>query len=117
VFVTGKGNSTSVTETSSSENPSVTESRYPFAAKGEENMTPLWLADPLNGVVVWGSAGIVAWSIIAVFVGSLLGILRDTGCARIDRESHVPQLPQGTRRRPGPQLATTTTSPQWRPAT
>lgn len=42
-------------------------------------MPLLWLADPLGGVVVWGSAGIVAWAIIAAFVGSLLGILRQLG--------------------------------------
>ena len=40
-------------------------------------MEALWLADPLGGVVVWGSAGIIAWVIVAAFVGTVLGIVRD----------------------------------------
>ena len=42
-------------------------------------MRPLWSADPLNGVVVWGSLGLVAWSLIAAFVGTWLGALRQMG--------------------------------------
>lgn len=33
--------------------------------------------DPFDGVVVWGSAGLVAWLILTAFVGSVLGILRE----------------------------------------
>jgi len=46
-------------------------------------MGSLWSADPLGGAVVWGSAGIIAWAIVAAFVGSVLGIVRD-----LERPSH-----------------------------
>ena len=55
-------------------------------------MRLLWSADPLNGVVVWGSLGIVAWSIIAAFVGTWLGTLRQMGRGRLStppRQRHL----------------------------
>ncbi len=74
-------------------------------------MTPLWLADPLAGVVVWGSAGIVAWTILAAFVGSVLGTLRDSGTTRLE------QSPHGTRQRPRRlRVVRTIASPEWQPA-
>jgi len=46
----------------------------------------LWLGDPLRGIVVCGSAGLVTWSLIAALLGSLLGILREL-------DSHSPERP------------------------
>lgn len=60
-------------------------------------MQPLWSADPLNGVVVWGSLGIVAWSIIAAFVGTWLGTLRQMGRGR---PRLLPTPPRRMRQRP-----------------
>ena len=74
-------------------------------------MAPLWSPDPLSGVVVWGSAGVLAWTIIAAFVGSLLGILREVEHPRLRRP------PQVTLQRPRrPPLATALVSPEWQPA-
>jgi len=43
---------------------------------GNELTVVLWAGDPLQGVVAWGSAGLVMWSLVAALLGSLLGMLR-----------------------------------------
>ena len=54
----------------------------------------VWSADPLAGVVTWGTAGVCAWFLVAALVGSLLGILRE-----YDRpKRRVPQSPDPTPR-------------------
>jgi hypothetical protein len=41
-----------------------------------ESMLAFWAGDPLQGVVVLGSAGLVVWTLVAALVGSVLGMLR-----------------------------------------
>ena len=44
---------------------------------------PLWSGDPLAGIVVWDTGGIVLWTLLSALVGSFLGILREYDrCAR-----------------------------------
>ena len=43
---------------------------------GSEMTVVLWTGDPLLGVVTWGSAGLIVWSLVAALVGSILGMLR-----------------------------------------
>ena len=62
-------------------------------------MTLLWSANPLGGVVVWGSAGIVAWSLIATLVGSILGIFCEIGAGPAGTPL-VPAPPRDRQQRP-----------------
>ena len=52
-------------------------------------MTPiiapaLWLGDPLATVVAWGSAGVLAWILMAALVGTLLGLVAHSGASHPD---------------------------------
>jgi hypothetical protein len=62
-----------------------------------ESMLVFWAGDPLQGVVVLGSAGLVVWSLVAALVGSALGMLREL-------ESKARRAPVPRRPRPGARL-------------
>ena len=62
-----------------------------------ESMLVFWAGDPLRGVVVLGSAGVVMWSLVAALVGSALGMLREL-------ESTPRRAPVARRPRPGTRL-------------
>jgi hypothetical protein len=66
---------------------------------GSESMLVFWSGDPLQGVVVLGSAGLVIWSLVAALVGSALGMLRELESTA--QRSSVPRRPRpGARLRP-----------------
>ena len=62
-----------------------------------ESMLVLWAGDPLQGVVMSGSAGLMMSSLVAALVGSLLGMLREL-------ESKPQRAPVPRRPRPGSRL-------------
>jgi hypothetical protein len=70
-----------------------------------ESMLAFWVGDPLQGVVLLGSAGLVVWTLVAALVGSVLGMLRDLESS--NRRVPAPRHPRpGTRLRPlSPQAA------------
>lgn len=76
-------------------------------------MGPLWSADPLGGVVVWGSAGIIAWVIVSAFVGSVIGSVRDLGRSSRPGTSASRRVMQHPRR---PSQALQLASRKWQPA-
>ncbi|HVN84695.1 MAG TPA: hypothetical protein VMW17_07620 [Candidatus Binatia bacterium] len=63
----------------------------------------LWPGDPMAGVVVMGSAGIIVAVLLAALVGSLLGILHEWRPPL----RPAPRSPEPTPRRRRPRLAYT----------
>ena len=64
---------------------------------------PLWSGDPLCGVIVWGTGGVIAWTLLAALVGCFLCILRESGHV-VQPVPHPPVPTPGSRR---PRLAYT----------
>lgn len=58
-----------------------------------------WSSDPLAGIVVWGSGGMIAAVLAAALVGTLLGILQAWD-RPLRRMPQAPQPTPGSRRRP-----------------
>jgi len=76
---------------------------------GSEIAFVLWPGDPLLGVVAWGSAGLLMWSLTAALVGSVLGMLHSLESGP-RRKPVTPRPRPGIRRpplthRPAPTLA------------
>jgi hypothetical protein len=58
-----------------------------------------WAGDPLRGIVMCGSVGLVTWSLVAALVGCILGMLRDL--KPVSDRASVPR-PRRPRARLGP---------------
>jgi hypothetical protein len=62
---------------------------------GNEMTLVLWSGDPLQGVVAWGSVGLMMWSLVAALLGSVLGMLRSVEVRRQQRPTAPRPRPRG----------------------
>jgi len=80
-------------------------------------MTIVWSAYPLDVVIVWGPAAMVAAAIVAALVVSFLGILREVERPHRDRGAVARRQPKvGSRESQRPSLAMIAASHPWPPA-